>query len=142
VSTAAARGRPLIPTAVAVVLGAVAAVLAASVAFAVLSFPTTSVVRRIGQPTGAAAVTYADGSRHWVVVKHRSPLGAPLTGGTRTTFTIGQDPSGTYGHHVSVSATGADVDRVTVRWLPDAVVLRFASGHEVRVPARAFTGGR
>jgi hypothetical protein len=121
------------------VLGVFIGVLLASLAWSVLSLPRTSVVRRVEQP---ATVTYDDEATHWVVLVKRRSIGQPVVGSTRYELRIGQDPDGGYAHGVDFDATGIEVTRFTVAWDRQGVVVRFDSGHEVRVPAASFTGGR
>lgn len=121
------------------VLGVLIGVLLASLAWSVLSLPRTTVVRRVEQP---ATVSYDDGATHWVVLVRRRSIGEPVVGFTRYELRIGQDPGGGYAHGVDFDATGAEVTRFTVEWDQRGVIVRFRSGHEVRVPAASFTGGR
>ncbi len=120
-------------------LGVFIGVLVASLAWSVLSLPRTSVLRRVEQP---ASVTYEDEVTHWVVLVRRRSIGQPVVGSTRYELRIGSDPDGGYAHGVDFDATGIDVTRFSVDWVPTGVVVRFGSGHEVRVPASSFTGGR
>ncbi|MFI5714486.1 hypothetical protein [Nocardia sp. NPDC051750] len=56
---------------------------------------------------------------------------------------ISRDPGLTYGHPVYFEILGnRDPVPTTVQWRPDGVSVRFDSGHEIFVPAAAFTGGR
>ncbi len=134
-----ARPRPRLPTALTMALGALVGVVLAAAIFVAASWPRSTVERRFRQP---ASVVYSDHALHWVVVRHRRSLAGSLTGHVRTEFWIGSDPGGRYGHPVELDATGMDPDRVEVVWKSDAVVLLFRTGHEVRVPAQSFIGGR
>jgi len=120
-------------------MGILIGVLLASLAWSVLSLPRTSVMRRVEQPT---TVTYDDEATHWVVLVRRRSIGQPVIGLTRYELRIGQDPDGGYAHGVTFDATGVDNTRFGVAGDRRGVVVRFRSGHEVRVPASYFTGGR
>ncbi|MET8862015.1 hypothetical protein ABZW11_03570 [Nonomuraea sp. NPDC004580] len=55
----------------------------------------------------------------------------------------GRDPSLRYGHFVDVDLPGiADTPVQSTQWTPEGVRVRFGTGHELFVPATAFTGGR
>ncbi|MEV6277472.1 hypothetical protein [Nocardia sp. NPDC051832] len=56
---------------------------------------------------------------------------------------IGHGPGVTYGHPVYLQSTGTEpFESRAVEWSQDGVRIEFTSGHELFVPASAFTGGR
>jgi hypothetical protein len=100
---------------------------------AALTWPRTTTVK-----TMTATVDYADGGEHLAIVQHvEAPVGVD-----HFEVVLGRDPSGTYGHRVRLEATGLDPESVSIRWAKDNAILTYASGHQLTVPARAFTGGR
>ncbi len=129
------RRRWLAPAASGLVIGVLVTVLG----LAVLSTEGITVVRTAQQP---ASVTYSDGSPHYVAVKRYVSIGAPLVGGTRYELWLGRDPQLNYGHSVAVDITGADPEQFDADWTEQGVKVRFGSGHEIFVPAKAFIGGR
>lgn len=56
---------------------------------------------------------------------------------------VGRDPGMGYGHPVYFEILGnRDPALESARWSPEGVTVRLDSGHEIFVPAAAFTGGR
>jgi hypothetical protein len=124
----------------------IAAICGVAVAVVALWWPRTTVVSVSTQP---AAVTYSDDSVHVAVVKHvRAPIAAlrlsddDASDLSHYTVVLGRDPSGGYGHHVRLDASGADPSGLTVEWTADGAWLTYRSGHRLFVPAASFTGGR
>ena len=139
----ASAGRGRRPRRSTLVIAAVCGVVVAAVA---LWWPRTTVIRVISQPPG---VVYADDSTHVAVLKRvRAPMAAlPLPNLDTSALdhyevVMGRDPSGGYGHHVRIEATGADPADLTVEWTADGAWLVYQSGHRLFVPAKYFTGGR
>jgi hypothetical protein len=96
------------------------------------------VLERQAQPAG---VRYEDDRKHYIgVLRVRSRL----LGRTKEyELYTGSDPSLMYGHYVELAFTGEE--RPVLKdavWEPHGVRARFASGHEVLVPARKFMYGR
>jgi len=104
-----------------------------------LSAQGTTVVRTIQQPT---SVSYPDNSTHYVALKRYVSIGAPVVGGTHYELWLGRDPQLGYGHTVAVDITGTAPEQFETDWTEQGVRVRFASGHEIFVPARSFIGGR
>ncbi|MFQ6226230.1 hypothetical protein [Nocardia sp. NPDC002869] len=56
---------------------------------------------------------------------------------------VGRDPGMGYGHPVYFEILGnRDPELASAQWSPEGVSIRLDSGHEIFVPADAFTGGR
>lgn len=91
--------------------------------------------------TQPESVKYEDGSVHYAgVVRRQSRL---LGRHKEYRLYTGRDPGMSYGHYVTVGFTGSERPILTVaRWERDGVRARFASGHEIFVPARHFIHGR
>lgn len=95
-------------------------------------------LQQFAQP---AEVTYADGSTHYAgLLERRSWV---LGRHTEWEIYTGRYPEMGYGHFVSFDWSGSA--RPVIRdaeWSPEGVRVRFESGHELFVPADAFTFGR
>lgn len=124
----------------------IAAVCGVVVAAITLWWPRTTVLKVISQPPG---VVYADDSAHVAVLKRvRAPIAALRLPNVDTSaldyykIVLGRDPSGGYGHHIRIEATGADPRDLSVEWTADGAWLVHQSGHRLFVPAKYFIGGR
>ncbi|MFE7744263.1 hypothetical protein [Nocardia sp. NPDC057455] len=120
-------------------LGAVLGCATLAFVFADTGLHRFEAVQRIAQPEH---VEYPeDTATHYVgIVRTRSWLL-----GRHQTYEVytGRFPDLTYGHFVEIAIT--DVERPVLReadWRPEGVHIRFESGHELFVPAKAFLGGR
>lgn len=126
-----------------VVVTAVLASLVTVIALVLVAGPKNHVVRAWDQP---ASVTYPDGREHHLAVLRRgTSLGAVIPLDflqPQYVLYTGSDPGYSYGHFVDVTVTGGSFDGATTEWMADGVRLTLTSGHEVFVPADAFTGGR
>ncbi|GAA3985859.1 hypothetical protein GCM10023085_79980 [Actinomadura viridis] len=91
--------------------------------------------------TQPESVKYEDEAVHYAgIVRTRSRL---LGRHHEYLLYAGRDAGMSYGHYVTVGFTGSGRPILTVvRWEPGGVRARFASGHEIFVPARYFTHGR
>ncbi len=124
----------------------VAVVCGVMVAAVALWWPRATVLKVISQPPG---VGYADDSTHVAVLKRvRAPIAVPQLPNVDASaldhyeVVMGRDPSGGYGHHIRIEATGADPADLTVEWTADGAWLVYRSGHRLFVPAKYFIGGR
>jgi len=94
-------------------------------------------LNRLEQPP---AVTYPDGSRHYIgLVERRSLLFGRVV---EHQLYAGRDANMSYGHFVTLDVTGSRPVLTGASWERDGVRARFTSGHEVFVPARYFMYGR
>lgn len=123
----------------AMVTAAVTVVVLAA-ALAALTWPRDDVVADFAQPS---SVVYDDGSEHHLSVIDRGPSwGLPIGDGHRYQLYAGRDPGGDYGHFLDLGVPEGALDGADVTWTADGARLVLGSGHEVLVPADAFTGGR
>jgi hypothetical protein len=103
-----------------------------------VSLQRTTTLKRLQQPS---AVRYPDGARHYIALRE----GRSLIFGRVVEHTIytGRDPGLSYGHFVEIDLPGGDRPELAgAVWEPGGVRARFASGHELFVPARSFLYGR
>ncbi|MFD0904299.1 hypothetical protein [Actinomadura sediminis] len=86
------------------------------------------------------SVRYADGSAHYTAVIEKSSL----LFGRHQAYELytGRDPSLSYGHRVRVGSGGGPPEIASAHWDEKGVLVTFASGHRVFVPARHYVGGR
>ncbi|WP_416563847.1 hypothetical protein [Nocardia testacea] len=97
----------------------------------------TEVLRTETQP---ATVAYDGATYHAGLLRRESWL---LHRRLPDVIVVGRDPGMGYGHPVSFEILGnRDPGLVSARWSPEGVSIRLDSGHEIFVPADAFTGGR
>ncbi|MFJ7166794.1 hypothetical protein ACIQUV_14930 [Streptomyces globosus] len=115
-------------------LGVAAGVLLSISVPAAASWPRTEVVYRSASPS---ALPY-DGSRYFLRVEHLRDL----SGDDSYRMVVGRQPDASYGHWLRIDTRlGAEGIR-SATWTESEVRLRFSTGHELSVPAAAFTGGR
>ncbi|MET8797828.1 hypothetical protein ABZV91_15495 [Nocardia sp. NPDC004568] len=123
------------------VLG-VAAALLLFVLLVIAVFVDTRMVRTevLRTETQPATVEY-DGSTYYAGLLRRESL--LLHRRLPDVIVVGRDPGMGYGHPVYFEILGnRDPELASARWSPAGVAIRLDSGHEVFVPADAFTGGR
>ncbi|MGW0181342.1 hypothetical protein [Nocardia sp. NPDC003345] len=112
-------------------------VTAAAAVFADTQLVRTEVVASEVQPSG---VDYDGATYHAGLVRQQSWL---LHRRLPDIVLVGRDPGLGYGHPVSFEILGNPDPRLeSVDWRPEGVAVRFDSGHEIFLPAAAFTGGR
>jgi hypothetical protein len=111
---------------------------ALAVGLFVLQLRRPSEVQRFQQPE---AVTYADGRRHIAVLHHIETPGSML-GLSSDHYELLLGSSADHGHVVTIEAGGLDPTDLDVTWEPDGARVTYGSGHELFVPAEAFTFGR
>ncbi|MGP4001672.1 hypothetical protein [Streptomyces sp. 8N706] len=117
------------------VLGGVAGIVLTASLLTVLWWPRSEVVHRDRAPS---TVTYDDRSKHYVGLIRQHTL----SGRESYRLTIGRDPGLSYGHSLDIDTSlGADGIKAT-EWTTTGVRVRFATGHDVFVPARLFMFGR
>ncbi|MFD0853736.1 hypothetical protein ACFQ07_15975, partial [Actinomadura adrarensis] len=93
---------------------------------------------RFEQPS---TITYPDDSRHYIGLLERRSLVFGRV--VEHQLYVGRTPDMSYGHVVELGFTGANRPVLTgASWEQGGVRARFASGHEVFVPARYFLHGR
>ncbi|MQY09822.1 hypothetical protein [Actinomadura macrotermitis] len=94
----------------------------------------------IGKAVQPATIAYPDESVHYAGVFEAR---TGVFGRHRPyELVVGHDPGLTYGHLVELEVLDSRPVLAGADWRPEGVRLRFASGHEVFVPARAFMYGR
>ncbi|MEU1278151.1 hypothetical protein [Streptomyces sp. NPDC005805] len=118
-----------------VLFGVGVGILLTVVCTAVLWWPRSEVTFRNSAP---ASVAYEDESAHHLGLVHEHTL----SGRSSYRLVIGRDPGLSYGHWVGVDSTTAAEGVEATTWTADGVRVRFATGHEVFVPARYFLHGR
>ncbi|MFF5446414.1 hypothetical protein [Streptomyces sp. NPDC012888] len=118
-----------------VLAGVVAGVLSCGAVLTVLWWPRTEVAYR---GTAPSSVAYEDGSPHFLGLVHIHTL----SGRHSYRLVVGRDPGLAYGHWLDVDAAPASAGVESATWTESGVRVRFATGHEVFVPARSFLHGR
>ncbi|WP_157181849.1 hypothetical protein [Nocardia testacea] len=97
----------------------------------------TEVLRTETQP---GTVAYDGATYHAGLLRRESWL---LHRRLPDVIVVGRDPGMGYGHPVYFQILGnRDPELASARWSPEGVSIRLDSGHEIYVPADAFTGGR
>ncbi|AXE24833.1 hypothetical protein C0216_16480 [Streptomyces globosus] len=115
-------------------LGVAAGVVLSTAVLTAASWPRTEVAYRSASP---ASLPY-DGSRYFLRMEHLRDL----SGDDSYRMVIGRQPDASYGHWLHIDTyLGAEGIR-SATWTESEVRVRFSTGHELSVPAGAFTGGR
>ncbi|MET8508493.1 hypothetical protein ABZV60_28210 [Streptomyces sp. NPDC004787] len=100
-----------------------------------LRWPQDEVTYRSAAPS---SLTYPDGAEHHLALVRSSSL----SGSETFRLFVGRDPKATYGHWLDVDAYLGREGVESTEWTLEGVRVRFPTGHEVFVPARAFLYGR
>ncbi|MEU4434453.1 hypothetical protein AB0H60_17675 [Nocardia rhamnosiphila] len=140
VSPQPSPGRARMPG-IRLLLGAAAALLL-FVLLLIAVFVDTRMVRTevLRTETRSATVEY-DGAAYYAGLLRRESL--LLHRRLPDAIVVGRDPGMGYGHPVYFEILGnRDPELASARWSPEGVAIRLDSGHEIFVPADAFTGGR
>ncbi|MEV4196180.1 hypothetical protein [Streptomyces toxytricini] len=115
-------------------LGVAAGVVLSIAVLTAASWPRTEVVYRSASP---ASLPY-DGSPYFLRMEQVSDL----SGDVSYRMVIGREADAPYGHWLPVQ-TGMGREGIrSAAWTESELRIRFATGHELSVPAGAFTGGR
>lgn len=88
--------------------------------------------------TAPSSLTYPDRSEHYLALVRSSSL----SGSETFRLFVGRDPGHDYGHWLDIDAYLGREGVASTEWTLEGVRVRFPTGHEVFVPARAFLYGR
>lgn len=116
-------------------LGVVCGVVLTGCLVFVLRWPQDEVTYRSTPPP---SLIYPDEAPHHLALVRRSTL----SGSDTFRLFIGGQPTPAYGHWLDIDAALGQQGVESTEWTREGVRVRFARGHAVFVPARAFLYGR
>ncbi|MFG3345683.1 hypothetical protein ACGF1Z_11560 [Streptomyces sp. NPDC048018] len=100
-----------------------------------LRWPQEEVTYRSAAPS---SLIYPDEAPHHLALVRRSTL----SGSETFRLFVGRQPNPSYGHWIDVDAALGQRGVESTEWTSEGVRVRFPTGHEVFIPARAFLYGR